>query len=64
MADVGLGQHRRDGYEEAPAVTLGQDLDGARRLLDAHPHGWSATQAVDFLLEHATVHATPRHVRD
>ena len=55
MADVGLGQHRRDGYDEVPAVTLGQDLDGARRLLAEHPQGWSATQAVDWLLTHATV---------
>ena len=55
MADVGMGQHRRDGYDELPAVTLGQDLDGARRLLDAHPAGWSATQAVGFLLAHVTV---------
>lgn len=50
MADVGLGQHRRDGYDEVPAVTLGQDLEGARRLLTEHPEGWSATQAVDWLL--------------
>ena len=55
MADVGLGQHRRDGYDEVPAVTLWQDLDGARRLLAEHPQGWSATQAVDWLLTHATV---------
>ncbi len=55
MADVGMGQTRRDGYQEAPAVTLGQDLDGARRLLEAHPDGWGATQAVEFLLAHATV---------
>lgn len=55
MADVGLGQHRRDGYDELPAVTLGQDLDGARRLLVEHPEGWSATQAVDWLVSHATV---------
>lgn len=55
MADVGMGQHRRDGYVEMPAVTLGQDLDGARRLLEAHPGGWSATQAVAFLLAHVTV---------
>jgi len=29
-ADVGLGQTRADGYEEA-LVTLGADLDGAKR---------------------------------
>ncbi|MDV3219841.1 nitronate monooxygenase [Intrasporangium sp.] len=55
MADVGLGQHRRDGYAELPAVTLGQDLEGARRLVAEHPDGWTATDAVDFLLAHVTV---------
>lgn len=50
MADVGLGQHRKDGYDEDAAMTLGQDLDGAERLLAAHPEGWSATDAVDWLL--------------
>jgi NAD(P)H-dependent flavin oxidoreductase YrpB (nitropropane dioxygenase family) len=55
-ADVGLGQYRRDGYAEPPAVTLGQDLDGARRLLERHPEGWSAAQAVDWLLSEVSVH--------
>lgn len=50
MANVGLGQVRRGGYVEEPAVTFGQDLDGARRLLALHPHGWSAEQALDWLL--------------
>jgi NAD(P)H-dependent flavin oxidoreductase YrpB (nitropropane dioxygenase family) len=53
MANVGLGQRRRSGYEEPPAVTLGADLDGARRLLARHPDGWTAAQAVDWLLEPA-----------
>lgn len=48
-ADIGLGQTRRDGYQEVPLVTLGADLDGARRLLTRHPAGWTATQAVAFL---------------
>lgn len=55
-ADVGLGQKRRDGYVEAPMVTLGSDLDGARALHDrlraagaAEPE-WSAREAVDWLL--------------
>jgi hypothetical protein len=56
MADAGFGQHRRDGYEEPTAVTLGQDLDGARRLHDLHPGGWSASQAVEWLLEGLAVH--------
>lgn len=51
MANVGLGQHRPSGYDELGAVTLGQDLEGVRRLLAAHPEGWTATQALDWLLE-------------
>lgn len=49
-ATNGLGQHRADGYEEAPLVTLGSDLTGARMLLERHPNGWSAVDVVDWLL--------------
>ena len=48
-ADIGLGQRRRDGYVEPPAVTLGQDLDGVRRLLREHPEGWTAAEAIAWL---------------
>ena len=51
MANIGLGQHRKDGYVEDMIVTLGQDLAGARVLIERHPQGWSATQALDYLLE-------------
>lgn len=50
MANIGLGQLRRSGYVEQPAVTLGQDLAGSRRLIELHPQGWTARQAVDWLL--------------
>ncbi len=50
MADIGLGQHRRDGYDELPAVTLGQDLQGPRQLIDIYPQGWTARAAIDWLL--------------
>ena len=30
-AGIGLGQTRRDGYQEVPIVTLGADLDGVAR---------------------------------
>ncbi len=50
MANIGLGQHRRDGYVEDSLVTLGQDLDGARELIRKHPDGWSATDALEYLL--------------
>lgn len=49
-ADVGLGQTRPDGLHEEPLVTLGADLDGARRLAALHPDGWSAAQVVDWLV--------------
>ena len=48
-ASVGLGQTRRDGYEEPPLVTLGDDVDGPRRMLAAYPEGWSAAAAVRWL---------------
>jgi hypothetical protein len=51
LADVGLGQTRRDsGYTEDPLVTLGSGLDGAAAMLRRYPAGWSAAQAVAWLL--------------
>lgn len=50
MANGGWAQVRKDGYEEEPAVTLGQNLVGAKRLLGQYPQGWTAAQAVDWLL--------------
>ena len=52
-ANVGLGQTRRDGYHEPTLITLGADLDGAHQLLQRHPSGWTASEAVSWLLEDA-----------
>lgn len=49
MANIGLGQHRKDGYDEDTLVTLGQDLTGAEALIARHPGGWTARQALDYL---------------
>jgi hypothetical protein len=49
-ATVGLGQSRPGGYLEPPLATLGTDLAGATDLLRRHPDGWSAGQAIDYLL--------------
>ena len=49
-ANVDLAQTRPDGYTEQPLLTLGADVDGARRLADAHPAGWSAREALRWLL--------------
>jgi len=49
-ANVELGQTRPDGYSEEALLTLGADVDGARVLADAHPDGWSALDALRWLL--------------
>jgi NAD(P)H-dependent flavin oxidoreductase YrpB (nitropropane dioxygenase family) len=56
-ANVGLGQTRRDGYAEQTLVTLGADLDGARAIAAVFPAGWTAREAVEWLL--ADVEVTP-----
>jgi NAD(P)H-dependent flavin oxidoreductase YrpB (nitropropane dioxygenase family) len=50
MANIGLGQQRKDGYAETRLVTLGQDLTGARELISRYVAGWSAQQAVEWLV--------------
>lgn len=49
VADVGLGQTRRDGYHEPALATLGADLDGVRQLAALHPAGWSAADVLTWL---------------
>ncbi|MFK5646410.1 nitronate monooxygenase [Ornithinimicrobium sp. LYQ121] len=51
MANIGLGQHRKDGYDEDTLVTLGQELDGAEELIVRHPEGWRALDALAYLQE-------------
>ncbi|WP_291377641.1 nitronate monooxygenase [Demequina sp.] len=50
MANVGLGQTRATGYVEKPLITLGADLEGPRRLAERHPGGWTAREALEWLL--------------
>ena len=53
VAVVGRGGFqisRSDAWASLAGITLGQDLEGARRLLERHPEGWTAAEAVDFLL--------------
>ena len=49
-ATVGLGQRRANGVEEPPLVTFGADLAGAEALAARYPDGWTAAQAVGWLL--------------
>lgn len=48
-ASVGLAQTRKDGSVDLPLVTLGDDLEGPRVLLAAHPLGYSAVDAIAWL---------------
>ena len=50
MSNIGLPQVRKDGYVEAPIVTLGSDIEGAKVLLRNHPEGYGADDAVKWLL--------------
>jgi NAD(P)H-dependent flavin oxidoreductase YrpB (nitropropane dioxygenase family) len=50
MANIGMPQVRASGYVEHALVTLGSDLSGEEALLEAYPNGWSADDAVRFLL--------------
>ena len=52
MANIGLGQHRKDGYVEDILVTLGQDLAGAKELIKRYAQGWRAVHALQYLQEH------------
>jgi hypothetical protein len=54
FANVGMGQVRRGGFVEPPLLTLGSDLQGARRLLAAHPDGWTAADVVGWLTSDTT----------
>ena len=51
LANVGLGQTRHgSGYAEDPLVTLGSGFDGVSAMLQHRPAGWSAAQALTWLL--------------
>lgn len=50
FANIGMPQIRKDGYVEEAAITLGQDFEGAERLLREYPAGYDGRQAVSWLL--------------
>jgi nitronate monooxygenase len=50
MSNIGLGQ-QRDGNEEPPILTAGNDLQELARLLGDDRHTYSAADVVDYLLE-------------
>ena len=54
FANIGLGQQRR-GYAEQALVTLGDDTAGAAHLAALHPDGYTAQDAVAYLLEQVAV---------
>jgi nitronate monooxygenase len=50
MANIGLGQVRKDGYEELPLVTCGDDLSGILAVTGADKSSYTSAEAIDYLL--------------
>lgn len=53
-AAVGLGQQRRTGYRELPIVTLGSNLQGPQRMFELRPGGWTAAEAIEWMLSQSS----------
>ena len=63
-ATIGLGQHRKDGYDEDPLVTLGEDLGVPRELHRPPPAGLDAPrEAFAYLLRRASPPRDPARSR-
>jgi hypothetical protein len=50
MANIGLGQIRKNKTEELPLVTCGEDLIGIRQLLGSGKTSYTASEVIDYLL--------------
>ncbi len=50
VANIGLGQVRRDGYVEPPLVTAGDDVAGLGRFVPPGTNRYTATDVLDHLL--------------
>ena len=50
VADIGLGQTRRDGYIEAALLTAGDDVTGLGRYVPPGATSYSAKHVLDYLL--------------
>lgn len=59
-ATVGLGQTRKDGYQEASLVTLGTDIEGLANFRAVYPDGWGAADVVAWLMQGAPADTPPQ----
>jgi len=50
MSNIGLPQHRLSGYVEPTLLTLGSDVEGLKELHSHFKNGWSAKEAISYLL--------------
>jgi nitronate monooxygenase len=50
VANIGLGQRRHDGYDEAPLLTAGDDASALGRLLGGGRDRYTAADVIDHLL--------------
>ena len=51
MANIGLPQHRPNGYVENPLFTAGDDLPAVVRFLGHERDNYTAAEVVQYLLE-------------
>lgn len=58
-ATVNIGQHRKDGYDEVPIVTLGNDIACVRNYMQPGDEGYSARDVVAGLLGAAEGESAP-----
>lgn len=50
MANIGLGQSQKSGYEEKPLVTSGDDLARIAHFLGASKLSYTAAEVVYYLV--------------
>ncbi len=50
LANIGLGQVRKDGSRELPLVTLGDDASFVKRILTEGRKSYSAVDVIAYLL--------------
>lgn len=50
MANIGLGQIRKNAYEEPPLVTCGDDMSGIKRVSKPGEPFYTSSDVIDFLL--------------
>jgi len=57
MANIGLGQTQRDGQQEKPLITSGDDVENVARFLEPGAQTYKAADVIEYLMRDVTAHA-------